>query len=139
MNISDKCSPWNLTSAKPTREIHEIAKEFHPEIEPWFCSWWWSGDDHKLLNEWAASEAPGGFKDMTMHIEYNQTRPKDVPVPEGCRKLAFVPIGYGERRGVASYGKMGPVFGPNRIAATIAELKTLVVKLQGVKFASRPQ
>ena len=121
----DQCSPWILTSAKLTREIHKIAKEYHPQIVPWLCSWWWSGEDHKLFNAWAASEAPGWLKGMTMHIEYNQTRPKDVPVPEGCRKLAFVHIGYGERSGYATYGKMGPVFGPKRIPVTIAELKKL--------------
>lgn len=121
----DQCSPWILTSAQLTKEIHEIAKEYHPQIEPWYCSWWWSGEDHQLFNEWAASEAPGWLKGMTMHIEYNQTRPKNVAVPEGCRKLAFVHIGYGERGGYATYGKMGPVFGPKRIPATIAELKNL--------------
>ena len=121
----DKCAPWILTSAKLTREIHRIAKEYHPEIEPWYCSWWWTGNDHRLFNNWAASDAPGWLRGMTMHIEYGQTRPKDVPVPAGCRKLAFVHIGYSESRGYATYGKMGPVFGKNRIPATIAELRRL--------------
>ncbi|MFK7848917.1 MAG: hypothetical protein AB8G77_26760, partial [Rhodothermales bacterium] len=93
----DKCDPWILTSAKLTREIFEIAKEFHPDIEPWYCSWWWTEGEHNLFNEWAEEQAPGWLKGMTMHIEYGQTKPKDVPVPSGCRKLAFVHIGYSER------------------------------------------
>jgi hypothetical protein len=120
-----KCAPWILTSAELTREIHSIAKEYHPEIEPWYCSWWWSDKDHELFNAWADTHAPGWLKGMTMHIEYNRTRPKHVPVPEGCQKLAFVHIGYNEKSDYGRYGKMGPTFGPNRISTTIDELHKL--------------
>lgn len=119
------CDPWILTSAELIRETHQIAEEYHPDIEPWCCSWWWSEKDHERFNEWAASEAPGWLKGMTMHIEYGKTKPKNVSVPDGCRKLAFVHIGYSESGGYATYGKMGPVLALRRIPVTIAELRKL--------------
>lgn len=117
------CRPWILTFAKLMREVHEIAKARHPNIEPWFCSWWWTPEEHALFNDWAAKEAPGWLKGMTMHIEYGQTRPKDVAVPDGCRKLAFVHIGYPDKQGVEVYGRQGAVIAPNRLPATLEELR----------------
>lgn len=119
----EACRPWILTFAKLMREIHEIAKKRHPDIEPWFCSWWWTPEEHALFNDWAAKEAPGWLKGMTMHIEYGQTHPKDVDVPEGCRKLAFVHIGYPDNRSVEVYGRQGAVIAPNRLPKTLEELQ----------------
>jgi len=120
-----KCRPWILTFARLMKEIHAIAERRHPGIEPWFCSWWWTPEEHAQCNEWAAKEAPGWLRAMTMHIEYNQTRPKDVAVPSDCRKLAFVHIGYGDQRDMEVYGRRGGVIAPKRIPETLRELHRL--------------
>lgn len=121
----DKCRPWILTFARLMKEIHAVALKRHPDLEPWFCSWWWTPEEHAQFNEWAAQEAPGWLKAMTMHIEYGQTRPKDVPVPAGCRKLAFVHIGYGDQRDSEVYGRQGAVVAPRRLPETLRELRRL--------------
>jgi len=117
----EKCKPWIVTFARLMKEIHAIAEKHHPGIEPWFCSWWWTPEEHELINDWAAKEAPGWLKAITLHIEYGQTKFKDVPVPAGCRKLAFVHIGYGDNKDVRDiYAKWGAVIAPTRIPATLA-------------------
>lgn len=119
----EKCRPWILTFARLMKEVHEVARRRHPQIQPWFCSWWWTPAEHAQFNAWAAKEAPGWLKGMTMHIEYGQTRPKDVEVPAGCRKLAFVHVGYGDQRDIEVYGRVGPVIAPQRLPQTLAELR----------------
>lgn len=118
-----KCRPWILTFARLMKEIHAIAQQRHPGIEPWFCSWWWTPEEHGQFNDWAAREAPGWLKGMTMHIEYGQTRPKDVATPAGCRKLAFVHVGYGDVRDIEVYGRLGAVIAPRRLPQTVVELR----------------
>ncbi len=121
----EKCRPWILTFARLVKEIHTIARRRHPSIEPWFCSWWWTAEEHVQFNDWAIREAPGWLKGMTMHIEYSQTRPKDVVVPAGCRKLAFVHIGYGDHFDMEVYGRRGAVIAPHRVPETLRELEKL--------------
>jgi len=119
----DQCRPWILTFARLMREVHAIGEKYHPGLEPWFCSWWWKPEEHARFNDWAATEAPGWLKGMSLHIEYNQTRVKEVAVPAGCRKLAFVHIGYGDTNaGGDIYSKFGPVVAPQRIPATLHDL-----------------
>lgn len=119
----ERCVPWILTWAKLLREVHGIAEKHHPGIEPWVCSWWWSAEEHRLFNEWAATDAPGWLKGMTLHLEYNQTTFKDVAVPEGCAKLAFVHIGYADTdRGNDIYWKWGPVMAGTRIPRTLDDI-----------------
>ena len=116
----EKCKPWILTFARLMKEIHAIAERHHPGIEPWFCSWWWTPEEHALINEWAAKDAPGWLKAMTLHIEYGQTKFKDVVVPAGCSKLAFIHDGYGDNKDVRDiYAKWGPVIAPARLPATL--------------------
>lgn len=121
----DQCRPWILTFARLMKEIHQIAQRRHPEIEPWFCSWWWTPEEHAQFNAWAAAEAPGWLRAMTMHIEYDQTSPKEVTVPAGCRKLAFVHTGYGDTRDIDIYGHLGPVVAAHRIPETLRQLRTI--------------
>ncbi len=117
----EKCKPWILTFVRLMKEIHAIAERHHPGIEPWFCSWWWTPEEHALVNDWAAKEAPGWLKGITLHIEYGQTKFKDVAVPAGCRKLAFVHAGYGDNKNARDiYAKWGPVLAPARLPATLA-------------------
>lgn len=117
----EKCKPWILTFARVMKEIHAIGRKYHPGIEPWFCSWWWTAEEHAQFNAWAAKEAPGWLKGMTLHIEYGQTRFKEVEVPAGCRKLAFVHIGYSDTRDAGDiYTKWGPVVAPSRLPKTLA-------------------
>jgi hypothetical protein len=119
----EKCSPWIVTWAKLTREVHAIASKHHPGIELWMCSWWWTPEEHALINKWAADESPGLVKAMTLHIEYDQTRMKDVAVPKGCRKLAFAHNGYSDHRtGDDIYGKWGPMIAPHRLPQTLTDI-----------------
>lgn len=118
-----KCSPWILTFARLAKEIQEIAKRYHPKIEPWFCSWWWTPEEHEQFNKWAKEEAPGWLKGMTLHLEYEQTRFKDVTVPDGCRKIAFVHNGYADtKRFNDIYAKCGATIAPNRIPKTLQDI-----------------
>ena len=119
----DACKPWIVTFAKLMKEVHAGAEKHHPGIEPWFCSWWWTPVEHAAFNAWAEKEAPGWVKAMTMHIEYGKTRPKDVPVPAGCRRLAFVHVGYGDQRDNEVYGHNGAVIAPRRLPETLRELR----------------
>lgn len=122
----EKCSPWILTFGRLMKEVHALALRRHPDIEPWCCSWWWKPEEHAQFNEWAAKEAPGWLKGMTLHIEYGQTRFKEVPLPAGCRTMAFVHIGYPDGNQTRdTYAKWGPVIAPRRIPETLANLAQL--------------
>ncbi len=115
-----KCDPWILTFAELMKEAHGIARNYHPDIEPWVCSWWWTSEEHRLFNDWCRRKAPGWLKGMTMHILYGETSFKNVAVPKGCRKVAFVHIGYSDE--VASsdiYTKWGATIAASRIPATL--------------------
>src|SRR5687767_13058176 len=60
---------------------------------------------------------------MTLHLEYEQTRFKDVPVPAGCRKIAFVHNGYSDtRRFNDIYAKWGATVAPSRIPQTLKDI-----------------
>lgn len=116
----EQCRPWIVTFARLMKEVHARASIHHPGLEPWFCSWWWTPEEHQLFNDWAAREAPGWLKGMTLHIEYGQTRFKELEVPAGCRKLAFVHIGYSDNPAVSDiYAKWGPVAAASRIPGTL--------------------
>jgi hypothetical protein len=117
------CNPWILTFARLAKEIHGIALKWHANIEPWFCSWWWRPEEHAVVNAWARENAPGWLKGMTLHLEYNQTRFKDVPLPEGCRKIAFVHDGYADQSKDSDlYAKWGPVVAPARLPETLKNI-----------------
>ncbi|MFZ2643109.1 MAG: hypothetical protein WA117_19100 [Verrucomicrobiia bacterium] len=119
----EKCKPWILTFVRLMKEIHAIAERHHPGIEPWLCSWWWTPEEHALVNDWAAKEAPGWLKGITLHIEYGQTKFKDVAMPAGCRKLAFIHAGYGDNKNTRDiYAKWGPVLASTRLPATLTDI-----------------
>lgn len=118
-----KCDPWILTFAELMREAHQIARNWHPEIEPWVCSWWWTEEEHRLFNDWCRRRAPGWLKGMSLHILYGETGFKDIPVPHDCRKVAFTHIGYSDEAGSSDiYTKWGAVISPKRIPATIRRI-----------------
>lgn len=119
----ERCRPWMVTFGRLVREVHQIAERYHPGIEPWFCCWWWTREEHEQIAAWAEAEAPGWLRGKTLHIDYDQTRVMDVAVPRGCRRLAFVHVGYGEtRKNGDIYGKFGPVVAPRRIGETVRNL-----------------
>ena len=121
-----KCKPWILTFARLTKEIQTIAQKYHPRIEPWYCSWWWTPEEHALINDWAKNEAPDWLKGMTLHLPYERTRFQDVEVPAGCRKLAFVHISYADTAKFRDiYGKWGPTIAPQRIPKTLHDIAAL--------------
>lgn len=117
------CNPWIVTFAGLTKQIHELALKWHANIEPWFCSWWWTPEEHARVNAWAKEEAPGWLKGMTLHLEYNHTRFKNVQVPDGCRKFAFVHDGYADQvKDSDLYAKWGPVVAPTRLPKTLKDI-----------------
>lgn len=119
----DQCKPWIITFAQLTLDIHKIARTYHPKVELHFIGWWWSAEEHRLFAQWMDEHAPGLAASMALHIPYDQTGVADVPLPKGCRKHAFVHIGYPDRSAPRDiYAKTGPVVAPKRIAATVTNL-----------------
>ncbi len=119
----DLCKPWIITFAQLTLDIHKIARTFHPKVELHFIGWWWTAEEHKLFAQWMDEHAPGVVISMALHIPYDQTSVADVPLPKGCRKHAFVHIGYPDRSTPRDiYAKTGPVVAPKRLADTVRDL-----------------
>jgi hypothetical protein len=117
-----KCQPWILTFARLTKEIQVIAQKYHPKIEPWYCSWWWTPEEHAMINDWA-KESPGWLKGISLHLEYEKTRFKEVDVPAGCRKIAFIHNGYADTlKQNDIYAKWGAVVAPKRIPQTLSDI-----------------
>jgi hypothetical protein len=120
----DQCQPWIITFARLTLDIHKIARAHHPGVELHFIGWWWSADEHKLFAQWMDEHAPGLAASMALHIPYDKTGVADVPLPKGCRKHAFVHIGYPDRANPRDiYAKTGPVAAPKRLADTVRDLR----------------
>jgi len=119
-----KCVPWILTFGCLYAEIHEIAKEFYPEIKARLFGWWWSQDEHREFSRWADAEEPGRFASLSTYIKYGETATNaDFPLPQGCDKHAFVHIGYadeGQPRDL--YGAWGPTVAAKRMGATLRDL-----------------
>ena len=46
-------------------------------------------------------------------------------MPGGCRKLAFVHVGYGDQGDMEVYGRIGAVTAPQRLPQTLLELRLL--------------
>ncbi|HOX57065.1 MAG TPA: hypothetical protein P5205_00225 [Candidatus Paceibacterota bacterium] len=121
----DQCKPWILTFAQLTLDIHQIARSHHPKVELHFIGWWWTAEEHKLFAQWMDEHAPGLAASMALHIPYDQTGVADVPLPMGCRKHAFVHIGYPDRSAPRDiYAKTGPVAAPRRLADTVRKLSS---------------
>lgn len=119
----DECKPWILTFAQLTLDIHKIAREYHPKVELHFIGWWWTPEEHKLFAQWMDEHAPGVAVSMSLHIPYDKTGVSDVPLPRGCRRHAFVHIGYPDRSSPQDvYAKTGPVAAPKRLAETVRDL-----------------
>jgi hypothetical protein len=120
----ERCKPWILTFAQLTLDIHKIARTYHPRVELHFIGWWWSAEEHKLFAQWMDEHAPGVAVSMALHIPYDKTSVADVPLPKGCRKHAFVHIGYPDRSTPRDiYAKTGPVVAPKRLADTVRDLR----------------
>lgn len=120
----EKCAPWIITFAELTCEIHKIARRYHPGVELHFIGWWWSAQEHAQFAEWMDAHAPGLAASMALHIPYEKTSVADVPLPKGCRRHAFVHIGYADQAAPRDvYGRLGPVVAPQRLAKTVADLR----------------
>lgn len=121
----DSCKPWIITFARLSVDIHAIAREYHPNVELQFIGWWWTAEEHRLFAEWMNEHAPGVAAGMALHIPYDQTTVADVPLPEGCKRNAFVHIGYGDKAQPRDiYGGMGPVSAPQRLSQTVQSLRS---------------
>ena len=119
----DECKPWIITFAQLTVDIYRVARTYHPKVELHFIGWWWTTEEHKLFAQWMDEHAPGVAVSMALHIPYDKTGVADVPLPKGCRKHAFVHIGYPDRSSPRDiYGKTGPVVAPTRLAETVQDL-----------------
>ncbi len=106
-------------------EIHDIAKEFFPDVKARLVGWWWTQEEHGVFKEWADREQPDRFVSLAAHLPYGHTRPNpEIVLPEGCDLHAFVHIGYGDKaRPRDVYGAWGPAVASTRLPTTVYELK----------------
>jgi hypothetical protein len=120
----EECAPWILTYAQLVQDLHALAARFHPGVELRSIGWWWKPEEHRLYAEWADREMPGRDKILFLHVPYGRTTVGDVTLPKGCRRAAFVHIGYsGMSRTADVYGHLGPVVAADRLERTVADLK----------------
>jgi hypothetical protein len=120
----ERCRPWILTFAELSRDIYEIARSSHPGVELHFIGWWWSAEEHRQFAEWMDKNAPNLATSIALHIPYDKTAVADVPLPQNCRRHAFVHIGYADHaRPPDIYGRTGPVIAPDRLEQTVRDLK----------------
>jgi hypothetical protein len=117
------CNPWIITFAKLTKEIHEIALQYHPNVEMRFIGWWWPKEDHLLFNQWTQKNTPLWANSIALWIPYGNSSVDEMPLPPGCDKHAFIHIGYADK-GIKKdvYGHLGPVIAAERIEKTIKNL-----------------
>lgn len=120
----ENCKPWILTWGKLVREIFEVAKKHHPEVQMEVVGWWWAPEEHRLFAEWVDREYPGWVKAMYLHIPYGKTNTADVVLPKGCAKGAFLHIGYADKATPRDlYGLFGPMIASKRIPKTLRDLR----------------
>ena len=120
----EKCKPWILTWGHLVREIFEIARKHHPDVETELVGWWWEPEEHRQLAEWVDREYPGWIKAMYLHIPYGKTNTADVVLPKDCAKGAFVHIGYADKASPRDlYGLFGPMIASKRIPKTLRDLQ----------------
>lgn len=121
--LCQKCSPWIITWAELMREIHQIAREDHPGIALRLLTWWWTEEEHQLMEGWLKKH-PGLVESLIFHIPYDRTTFSGTSLSGDYQKLSFVHIGYGDKivsgdRDV--YGKRGPVVAPQRLEKTLKD------------------
>ena len=120
----EKCKPWILTYAKLAHDIHKTAEKYHPGIKNDMIGWWWKPEEHRLFAEWCDKNAPGWVRNMYLHIPYGKTTVSNVPLPKGCKRGAFVHIGYADKAQPKDvYGHWGPVVAADRLEKTLIDLK----------------
>jgi hypothetical protein len=125
----EKCAPWIITFAELVSEIHDIARQHFPDIEPWLCAWWWTPAEYDALLSWAEREKKDWLRAIVFHIPYNHTGFYETPVPEGCHKIGFIHSAYSDVVSFAHqkeeggyhdiYGRFGPSIGAARIPQTL--------------------
>jgi hypothetical protein len=121
-----KCDPWIITFLKLVLDIHEVAREYFPEVRPRLIGWWWSKDEHDLVKEWVEANAPDRFHSLTSMIVYGETAPDEsLAIPGSVESHAFVHIGYADKAEPKDvYGHWGPTIAANRIPETVRQLET---------------
>ena len=119
----EQCKPWILTFAQLSKEIYEIGKKYHPDMEMHMIGWWWEAEEHRLFAAWVDEQSPGWVRRMYLHIPYGETTVADVPLPRGCERAAFVHIGYADQASPRDvYGHLGPVIASTRLEKTVHDL-----------------
>ena len=119
----ERCKPWIITFAQLSKEIYDIGKKYHPNLEMHMIGWWWEPEEHRLFADWVNTHCEGWIQRMYLHIPYGQTTVADVPLPTGCEISAFVHIGYAEEASPRdTYGHLGPVVAAERLQKTVQEL-----------------
>jgi hypothetical protein len=120
-----QCDPWILTFTRLTHEIYEISRQSFPHIKVNMLGWWWEPEEHRLFAQWVDQNAPGWVDLMYLHLPYDATKVAAVTLPKGCRRGAFVHIGYSDEKARSRdiYGHLGPVIAPERIQKTVEDLK----------------
>ena len=120
----ERCRPWIVTFASLACEIHDLARAAHPGVELHFIGWWWTPDEHRQFAEFMDARAPGRATAIALHIPYGKSEVSPVALPAGCRRDAFVHIGYpDEHQPRDLYGLTGPVAAPARLERTVRRLR----------------
>jgi hypothetical protein len=83
-------------------------------------------EEHAEFTQWADQLHSGRFTSLALHIPYGQAHPNvTVQLPSGCAYNAFVHMGYGDLAEPRdAYGTWGPVIAPERLSATVSNLRT---------------
>ena len=99
-------------------------------------TWWWTTEEHRLFDAWAAEQGASWLDAMVCQIGYGATHPHAERVPAGSQQMALLHIGYGDVAGTGSghfgdvpgepnrdvYGKFGAVVATRRIPDTLHNL-----------------
>lgn len=120
----DECRPWITTFGQLMVEIHDVAREWFPNVKLRLLGWWWNRQEHDTFREWADANYPERFASLSAHIPYGHTQPDpSIVLPKSCEFHAFVHIGYGDKSTPRdAYGAWGPMAAPERIPTTIADI-----------------
>jgi len=117
----DRCAPWILTFAGLTREVRDVARRHFPAIETRVATWWWDDEEYRRFGDWVSQHEPGLCDTTVRHIRYGAVRMDEGDLPDGCRRLAFLHLGYGDVAGNGDiYAKFGAVVAPRRLPDTLA-------------------
>lgn len=54
----DKCKPWIRTYIALSRELHQIARKYHPRVKVFFTTWYCSDAEKQVIIDYLVNEKP---------------------------------------------------------------------------------